>query len=226
MNVRTIGMVSAIAMCIAAPTFAQTTQAVAATDLNIRSGPSPFSGIIGVIPGGTEVAIDGCLEAASWCKVDFDGLNGWSSSDYLAVGVDDVAIALAARPATVTVNTVTYEDTEQTQTDQNVGAAAGATIGALAAYALGGPIGGIIVGGMIGAGAGVAAVEPSETTVTYINQNPVETVYLDGEVVVGAGVPKEVTTYELPQPELRYVAVNGQTVVVDAETNMIVRVIR
>ena len=36
----------------------------------------------------------------------------------------------------------------------------------------------------------------------------------------------EVTTYELPQPELRYVAVNGLTVVVDVETNKIVRVLR
>ena len=66
----------------------------------------------------------------------------------------------------------------------------------------------------------------NETTVTYISQNPVETVYLDGEVAVGAGVPMEVTTYELPQPELRYLAVNGQTVVVDEQTNTILRVIR
>lgn len=226
MNVRTIGMVSALALSVAAPAYAQTAQAVAATDLNIRSGPGPFYDVVGVIPGGTEVGIDGCLDAASWCKVDFDGLAGWSSSDYLAVGVDDVATALTSRPATVTVNTVTYEDTAQTQADQNTGAATGATIGALAAYALGGPIGGIIAGGMIGAGAGVAAIEPDETTVTYISENPVETVYLDGEVVVGAGVPTEVTTYELPQPELRYVAINGQTVVVDAQSNTILRVIR
>ncbi|MCD9150085.1 DUF1236 domain-containing protein [Pseudophaeobacter flagellatus] len=226
MNVRTLGMVSAIAMSIAAPALAQTAKAVAATDLNIRSGPSPFFDVIGVIPGGTEVAIDGCLDTASWCKVAFDDLAGWSYSDYLAVGVEDVAVALSTRPDTVTVNTVTYEDTVQTQSDQNTGAAAGATIGALAAYALGGPIGGIIVGGILGAGAGVAVVEPSETTVTYISQNPVETVYLEGEVVVGAGLPEVVTTYKLPQPELRYVAVNGQTVVIDAETNKIVRVIR
>ena len=226
MNIRTIGMVSVIAMSVAAPGLAQTAQAVAATDLNIRSGPGPFFDILGVIPGGTEVAVDGCLEAASWCKVDFNDLTGWSSSDYLAVGVEDLAIALSTRPGSVTINSISYEDTEQTQNDQNTGAAAGATIGALAAYALGGPIGGIIVGGILGAGAGVAAVEPSETTVTYITQNPVETIYLEGEVVVGAGLPKEVTTYELPQPELRYVAVNGLTVVVDVETNKIVRVLR
>ncbi len=226
MNVPTIGMLSAIALSIAAPVYAQTAQAIAATDLNIRSGPSPFYDIIGVIPGGTEVAVGGCLDAAAWCQVDFNGLTGWASSDYLAVGVDDIAVSLASRPATVTVNTVTYEDTAQTQADQNAAAAAGATVGALAAIALGGPIGGIVVGGIIGAGAGAAAVEPNETTVTYITQNPVETVYLNGEVVVGAGVPMEVTTYELPQPEFRYLTVNGQTVVVDAATNTIVRVIR
>lgn len=86
MNVRTIGMVSAIALTIAAPAYAQQAQAVAATDLNIRSGPSPFYDVMGVIPGGTEVAVDGCLDATSWCKVEFDGVSGWSSSDYRAVG--------------------------------------------------------------------------------------------------------------------------------------------
>ncbi len=34
------------------------------------------------------------------------------------------------------------------------------------------------------------------------------------------------TTYELPQPDLRYVSINGQTVLVNAETGVIVRVLR
>lgn len=45
-------------------------------------------------------------------------------------------------------------------------------------------------------------------------------------MVVGAGVPTTVQTYELPQKEYRYLNLNGQPVIVDAETNTIVRVIR
>ncbi len=227
MKLATLGMASAIALAAAAPAFAQSAEAVAATDLNIRSGPGPFFDVVGVIAGGDKVMLDGCLDASAWCQVTYNGTTGWSSSDYLAVGVEDQAVALTTRPASVSVNTVTYEDTAQTQTDTNNAAVGGATLGALVGFAVGGPIGGIVAGGILGAGVGVAATEPTEQTVTYITQNPVETVYLDGEVVVGAGVPNTVTTYDiLDQPELRYLNVNGQTVVVDAQTNTIVRVIR
>ncbi|ASM70922.1 MULTISPECIES: DUF1236 domain-containing protein [Roseobacteraceae] len=221
-----IGMASVIALTAAVPAFAQTGEAIAATDLNIRSGPGPKYEVVGVIPGGQAAALEGCLSEASWCKINFEGKTGWSSSDYLAVSVEEQAVALSTRPATVEVNSVTYEDAAQTQSDQNAGAAAGATIGALAAYAVGGPIGGIIAGGIVGGAAGSAAVEPTTETVTYVTTNPVETVYLDGEVVVGATVPDNVTTYEVPQEGLRYVTINGQTVVVGAQTNAIVQVIR
>ena len=69
-------------------------------------------------------------------------------------------------------------------------------------------------------------MEPTTETVTFVRANPVETIYLDGEVVVGAGVPDTVTTYELPQQGLRYVSINGQTVLIDAETGQIVQVLR
>ena len=216
-----IGVASVIALTAAAPAFAQSAEAIAATDLNIRSGPGPQYEVLGVIPGGESAAVDGCLAEASWCKVVFDGKTGWSSSDYLAVGIDEQAVALSTRPATVEVNSVTYENTAETKSDQTAGATAGATIGALTAYAVGGPIGGII-----GGAAGSAAVEPTTETVTYVTTNPVEPVYLDGEVVVGAVVPQNVTTYEVPQDGLRYATINGQTVVVDTQTNAIVQVIR
>ena len=109
---------------------------------------------------------------------------------------------------------------------QTAGAAAGATLGALTAYAVGGPIGGIIAGGIAGGAAGSAAAEPEESTITYVRENPVDTVYLDGEVVVGAGIPTTVTTYEVPETTYRYVNINGATVIVDNETNLIVDVVR
>ena len=226
MRTAKFGLISAIALAAVAPTLASSAEAIAATDLNIRSGPGPQFDVVGVIPGGSQAGVDGCLAELSWCKVMYDGVEGWSYSDYLAVGVEEQAVALTTRPATVDIKTVTYQNTEETQSDQNAGAAVGATLGALAAVAVGGPIGGIIAGGILGGAAGSAAVEPTTETVTYVESNPVETVYLDGEVVVGAGVPTVVTTYELPQPDLRYVSINGQTVLVNADTGVIVRVLR
>ncbi|WP_037227108.1 DUF1236 domain-containing protein [Roseobacter sp. GAI101] len=220
------GMITALLFSTAIPAFAQTTGAIAATDLNIRSGPGPQYDVVGVIPGGEETMVEGCLDTTPWCEVKFGEVTGWSSSDYLAVAVDEQAIALTARPASVEVNSVTYEDAEGTMKNQREGAAVGASLGVLTGVAVGGPIGGIIAGGILGGAAGSAVAEPEEKTITYVTSNPVETVYVDGEVVVGAGVPTTVETYELPQEEYRYLNLNGQPVIVDAETNTIVRIIR
>jgi hypothetical protein len=199
----------------------------AVTDLNIRSGPANTYAIVGVIPGGEAATLDGCTEAGHWCKVTYDGTVGWSYAPYLAVHAEEKAYVLPERPSTVEVKTVTYEDTGETKKDQRAGATAGAVIGSLAAYAAGGPVGGIIAGGLLGGAAGSAAVEPTTETVTYIESHPVDTVYLDGEVAVGAGVPEDVTLYEIPtQPEYRYVNINGQTVLVNPDNHAIVRVIR
>ncbi|EEB84309.1 conserved hypothetical protein [Roseobacter sp. GAI101] len=219
-------MITALLFSTAIPAFAQTTGAIAATDLNIRSGPGPQYDVVGVIPGGEETMVEGCLDTTPWCEVKFGEVTGWSSSDYLAVAVDEQAIALTARPASVEVNSVTYEDAEGTMKNQREGAAVGASLGVLTGVAVGGPIGGIIAGGILGGAAGSAVAEPEEKTITYVTSNPVETVYVDGEVVVGAGVPTTVETYELPQEEYRYLNLNGQPVIVDAETNTIVRIIR
>jgi uncharacterized protein YraI len=208
------------------PAIASATTASAVTDLNIRSGPGSQYEVLGVIDGGANAEVDGCMDGQSWCKVNYEGTSGWAYAPYLAVNVDNQAYVLPERPSTVEISTVTYENTEETTEDQRVGAAAGATIGTLAAYAAGGPVGGVIAGGILGGAAGAAAVEPTTESITYIESNPVEPVYLEGEVAVGAGVPTEVTTYELPENNLRYANVNGQTVVIDAETSAIVKVIR
>ena len=50
---------------------------------------------------------------------------------------------------------------------------------------------------------------------------------LDGEVVVGAGVPDSVTLYEIPdQKDYRYVTINGQPVLVNPTDRKIVYVYR
>ncbi len=100
--------------------------------------------------------------------------------------------------------------------------------GAVAGALIAGPIG-AAVGGAVGAVAGGAAgtaIDPPANVRTYVTTNTVEPVYLDGEVVVGAGLPDTIELREIPDYEYRYVYVNGQPVLVDANTRQIVYIVR
>ncbi len=220
---------SVMAISAAFPAFAQTetTTAKAGTELTVRAEPTPFGAINGVLEKDQDVTIDGCLADVSWCKISAGDTMGWASGQYLYVEDNANAVPLIDMAGNEEVITV-IEQTEETttKTDQNLAAAATGTIGALTAVALGGPVGAIVASGIAGTAVGAAAVEPSEETITFVTSNPVETVYLDGEVVVGAVIPSEVTTYELPQPEYRYLNVNGLPVLVSADNGAIVRIIR
>ena len=227
MKFATLTLASAFAMAAALPAVAQTTTAKAGTELSVRAAPSSTAEITGVLETNQEVTIEGCLEAVTWCKIASGETMGWASGQYLYVEENANAVPLidmAGNPEVITV----IEQTEEgvTEADQNGAALATGTVGALTAFALGGPVGAIVASGIAGTAVGAAAVEPTEETITFVTDNPVDTVYLDGEVVVGAVVPTEVTTYEVPQPELRYLTINGLPVLVDAESGTIVRVIR
>ncbi len=224
MNTKSIILGAAAAMTFAAPVLASV-NATAATDLNLRAGPGVFYDAVTVIPAGEVAMVEGCVEGVEWCKVTYDGVTGWSYAPYLTVEEGAEFTPLNMAPQTVTIETVTYSPDGKSKADQNAAAIAGGSLGALIAYGLGGPLGGIVAGGILGTAAGASTVEPTVETVTYVTSNPVQTVYLNGEVVVGAGVPMDIVpTYETPQPEYRYLVVNEQTVLVDAETGVIVDV--
>ncbi|WP_173934373.1 DUF1236 domain-containing protein [Chelativorans sp. Marseille-P2723] len=197
--------------------------ATATTDLNIRSGPGPEYPVVGVIGNSQEATVQGCLEDSKWCQVSFQGVEGWSYSDYLMANMGTQTMVLTERPAEVPV--VSYEATAST--DTGVGAAAGATTGAVAGAIIGGPVG-AAVGGAVGAvtGGAIETVSPPQEVVSYVQSNPVEPVYLEGEVVVGAALPETVAVREIPDYEYRYVYVNGQPVLVEPDTRRIVYVMR
>ena len=69
-------------------------------------------------------------------------------------------------------------------------------------------------------------VNPPQRVVTYVEQQQVQPVYLDGEVVVGARVPQTVQLYQVPEYEYRYAYVNGQAVLINPNDYEIVSVIR
>ena len=54
---------------------------VADAPLHIRSGPGIQYRVIGVIPDDGSAYSSGCQYG--WCRVDYQGLRGWSSSAYL-----------------------------------------------------------------------------------------------------------------------------------------------
>jgi uncharacterized protein YraI len=202
--------VALLALALAAPAEAQTT-AVATTDLNIRSGPGPEHPVIGHIQDNRRAEILGCIEGSLWCQVDYRGTRGWAYSQYLEMEADGRRVVLNERPADVRVPAVTYQ-----APTTGAAIATGAVTGAL----VGGPVG-AVVGGV----AGATLVPPGPVT-TYVTTNPVDPVYLEGEVVVGAGLPDTIALRPVPDYRYQYVYVNQQPVLVDPATRRIVYVYR
>lgn len=200
-------------LLLASSAFAETS-ATAFTDLNLRAGPGVSYEIVGVIPASQSVTVDGCLEASNWCRVGYGEKNGWASGDYLTAMIQSPIYANRERLA---VETVTYEKDPDS-------AIAGSVTGALAGAILGGPVGAVIGAGL-GAGLG-SAVAPEERVTTYVRENPLDPVYLDGEVVVGAGIPEAVTLAEVPESEYHYAYINGTRVLVEREKRRVVYIVR
>jgi uncharacterized protein YraI len=198
--------------------------ATATTELNIRSGPGPQYEAIGFIAAGGSTSVEGCIEASKWCRVTYDGTTGWAYSDYLTADLSGQAVVLTERYSDLGVSSVTYKDEGGTAGGAVAGATGGAVVGAL----LGGPLG-AVVGGAIGASGGATAgavVDPPETVRTYVGANAVDPVYLDGEVVIGAGVPDTVSLHAVPDYDYQYAYINGQRVLVDPGSRKIVYVVR
>jgi len=190
--------------------------ATAITDLNLRMGPGPAYQIAAVIPAQGTVDVRGCVADGAWCEVTFEEQTGWAYGAYLLQ--DETPVIEVPETAVIQ-----YETTDDAEGAAMIGTATGVTIGAL----VGGPIG-AVVGGIIGAGAGGEAAKLNEETTIYIRENPVDPVFLDGEVVVGAQVQSDtVTYYEIPSNErYAYTNINGNTVLVDPENHTIVEILR
>lgn len=196
--------------------LAQTASATATTDLNIRTGPGPQFETLGVIANGDVALVTGCVDGESWCEVDYDGVIGWAYTDYLVIEVESQTVVLTERPPEL----IGPVDPGTTANSAITGAAGGAIVGTL----IGGPIGAAI-GTAVGAGTGFV-VDPPETARVYVEDNPMEPVYLEGEVVVGAQVPETVTVSTIPDYEYEYVYINGMPVLIEPQTREVVYVFR
>jgi uncharacterized protein YraI len=218
MNTKLFASVAAAALLAAGAASAQT-MATASTDLNVRAGPGPDYEVIGVIGVDQQATIHGCLEGSPWCEVSYAGGEGWAYSDYLIAEYDGAEAVVTERRADIGVPVVEYRSS-------GGGALAGGATGAVAGALIGGPVG-AAVGAVAGAATGgmaEGALAPQART--YVLENPVEPVYLEGEVVVGAQVPETVEIREIPDYQYRYVYVNQQPVIVEPDTRRIVYIVR
>ncbi|OSQ53715.1 hypothetical protein MCRY_21925 [Marivita cryptomonadis] len=208
--------ISVVAGLIAGAASAET-QAMAWTDLNVRDGPGPMHSIVDVIPMNGTVMVQGCLADASWCQVTHGDTTGWAAGNYLTTAIDNAPVALASGDKRVVLTTVTYDNGQAVTAG---GLASGAIAGALIA----GPAG-AVVGAIVGTAVG-ASVEPDPTVVTYVRSNPVDPIYLDGEVVVGAGIPDTVMLAPVPDSTYEYAYLNGVPVLVDTKDRRVVYIVR
>ncbi|WP_136637567.1 DUF1236 domain-containing protein [Pseudooceanicola onchidii] len=206
------------AAILTATTALASTDATATTDLNLRSLPDVRGEIVDVIPAEAMVQVNECTTDASWCKVNYEGTEGWAYSPYLTASLDSQPVVIYDNVDKIAVETVEVNEGDR----EKAAAIGGLTAGALAMSVIGGPV---AVAGTAALGGALAAATVPEKTVTYVTSNPTPTVYVNGEVAVGAGIPQEVELVTVPDSDYRYVYLNGNPVLVDQDRT-IVQVVR
>jgi uncharacterized protein YraI len=193
-------VLAAGAMLAAIPAAHAEMSATTLMDLNVRAGPGPQYPAVGVATRGSAAVLDGCMEGSNWCRIDVNGLRGWAYARYLATDMGGTTAVIQERRTELSVPTVAYE---------------GETVVAPSE-----PL------ELVGPVEQVEAVTPPPTVRTYITENPVDTVYVEGEAVVGATLPNTVAVQPIPDYEYQYVTINGQPVLVDPGTRRVVYVYR
>jgi len=206
MNSR-IFILAVTAAAMLSATASAATKVEATTALNIRSGPGPQYGVVGVINANDQAVIEGCIEGSLWCQVNYKGERGWAYSKYLTASAAGKTVVIADDRATLKVPVVTY-------------APPPGTVGAAPPPAL--------TGTLIEAQSASRPliISPPAEVGTYVTAHPVQRTYLDGEVVVGAGLPQNVVLQTVPQYDYRYAHVNGVPVLVEPRSRRIVYIYR
>ncbi|MBB3566839.1 DUF1236 domain-containing protein [Rhizobium sp. BK491] len=186
--------------------------ATTATDIEVRSGPGAEFPTVGIATRGSEAILDGCVEGSRWCRVDVNGMRGWVYAQYLSVEQNGASVVVQDHRDDLGIPTITYEQTDPVQTGsvRRVQPSSNDQL----------------LGPVDENDTDVVAVTPPEEVRTYIDDNPVDTVRLNGDLVVGATVPQSVEVHRIPDYQYSYVEVNHQPVLVDPGTRRIVYVYR
>ncbi len=70
------------------------------------------------------------------------------------------------------------------------------------------------------------AYMPPRSVRTYVTSNPLETVWLEGSLVSGAGIPNDIDLMPIPNSRYQYAYVNDYAVLVDPASRRVVYVTR
>ena len=172
--------------------------------LNVRSGPGFQYPVVGVMQQNVPAAITGCIQDYSWCSVAVGAVTGWASAPYLVTDA-------GGKPTNLQVS--------------------GAQLGIPIVVPTG--VGAVVatppVGAMVAVPPTVGVVEPilpAPEIFSYVTQQAVEPVLVDGEVMIGATLPAAVPVYPIPASPYAYSYVNGQRVLVEPAARRIVYVVR
>ncbi|HWK95696.1 MAG TPA: DUF1236 domain-containing protein [Pseudolabrys sp.] len=182
------------------------TLATATTSLNIRTGPGPEYPVIGAIPDKGQATVTGCIQGSLWCQVSYNGRQGWAYSQYMIGNAGGQAVVVSQ-----TVPALSFDPPV-------------ATVGATTTVVTAPSIHGEFVAPV--AGAPLAIAPPPPTVQTYVTQNPVTPVYLNGEVVEGVGLPEDVVLAPVPDYQYSYAYVNGVPVLVEPGTRRVTYIYR
>jgi hypothetical protein len=111
---------------------------------------------------------------------------------------------------------------DEAQEGAVIGGTAGAATGGTIGFFLGGPVGAIIggfAGATLGAQAGVDA-----STVEYSSMNPVDPVFIEGDLDVGYVVPADVEIHAVPDDDqFGYIYANNRVYIVDLNSRAVVQ---
>ena len=81
-------LAAAVSCAMAAPGFTTTT-------VNLRAGPDTDYPVLGVLPPGLPVEIEGCVGGWAWCDVTVDGDRGWIAGSFIEYEYDRRRVVLA-----------------------------------------------------------------------------------------------------------------------------------
>jgi uncharacterized protein YraI len=220
MVTRGLACLAALAV-IGATGPAEAETAVVRTAVNVRTGPGPEHRVVGVLSAGQRIEVVACTQSRRWCQVSTGNGPGWIYTSYItwSGGADVPTLrnpgAVAATPGAT--GAPVDQDAASTSTAPQSPPAAATPQSPAAVAAVPDDE---APRARTPAPAGSATVPP-ETVRSYVASRPDQSVYLEGQVVVGAGLPPVVPLYEVPGYDYRYAFVNDERVLVDANRRIV-----
>ena len=110
---RLLGLAATIISFVAMAAAAQAAPGFATANVNLRTGPDIEFPSAGIIPEGTPVDVQGCLNDESWCDVIWEGNRGWVFSEYLGFDYRGQTVLLPdAGPAVFRIPIVVFSAAE------------------------------------------------------------------------------------------------------------------